>query len=961
MSDSSCPSDEQLTELVEGGLSDVERASIERHAADCGACRAMVAALARSIDAHDSIHGERSELALQPIAEDAYEVGREIARGGMGRILEAWDRRHHRRVAVKVLLHKAATSAHRFVREIRITARLQHPAIIPLYEAGIWPDGEPFFAMKLVSGRSLARVVESEPTLAGRLALLPNVIAITDALAYAHGQGIVHRDLKPTNVLIGEFGETVVIDWGLAKARGADEPAADASDDHATDAALTMAGKALGTPSYMPPEQAAGDAVDERADVYALGAMVYHVLAGAAPFSGGSSDELLARVLAGPPPSLAERVPGVAPDLVTIVEKAMSRWPADRYPTAKAMADDLKRWADGRRVSTHHYSIPALLKRWVASHRATVAMATLLVVALSVGGAVSVRRIVRERDRADELKVKAEAKERAAVTRRDAAENLTDYLVVDLRAKLATVGRLDLLAAVGGEVERYYQSVSGVDDIETAATLAHRAAAFDVMSDVEGEKNDRVAARERAARAVALRERALELAPSDRESRAHLVESLVRLSAAEAELTHRAPALEAARRAAEFAGALLREDPSSRRFELLVADAQTTLAARLETEDDAREELESRKQVRDVLARMSAANREDIDVARRLGEAYGAVGYVQQRIGAEADTEASYAAALATFDELTRKLPKDAPLKLLRANALRWNGNARYVAGDIGPAFEFYQRCVAAIDELVARDAENDEWKQKLVKCLAGISATGVPLGRLREARAAQTRATALDEAVFARHPEGETAPRMVALDYHDMARIALAEKNAAEALAHIRHSLSLMDALVARDPARPLWRRARADMVATSARVYLALGQKDAARDAAREAESTLASLLAAAPTNDGLTSFLASVRTLLGRVLVARGESAAAIESLERALEGFATVESRQGTIDAEWVPDFVEAARILARLDAKRARERLAVAVASLERMDGKGRLRGANRAILASLRADLAAAR
>jgi serine/threonine protein kinase len=163
------------------------------------------------------------EIGAEPIlsAEDLpafqgthgnYDLGAEIARGGMGRIVEARDRRQDRPVALKFLLRPDAVSAKRFAREAWITGRLQHPSIIPLYESGRWETGEPFFAMKLVRGASLAEVLRSKGTYEERIALLPHLVALTEALAYAHVEGVVHRDLKPSNVLVGAFGETVVID-----------------------------------------------------------------------------------------------------------------------------------------------------------------------------------------------------------------------------------------------------------------------------------------------------------------------------------------------------------------------------------------------------------------------------------------------------------------------------------------------------------------------------------------------------------------------------------------------------------------------------------------------------------------------------------------------------------------------------------------------------------------------------
>ncbi len=332
---------------------------------------------------------------LEPVARRHYLMGTEIARGGMGRVVAARDLRLGREVAIKELLPRKRDAAQRFEQEARVTARLQHPAIIHLYEAGVWPGGEPFYTMPRVVGRSLDAVVAERATLAERLGLLPNVIAVADALAYAHSERVMHRDLKPANVLVGEFGETVVIDWGLAKdLRG--------PHDGSGEIALTEdEGGIAGTPAYMAPEQARGRRVDERTDVYALGALLYTVLVGVAPYTDTTARRVLERVLAGPPPPVRSIEPGVPADLVAIVAKAMARDPADRYPTAAELAADLKRFQTGQLVAAHQYSAGERVRRWLHRHRAPVALAVAAAAALALGAAVSVRSILAEKRTAE--------------------------------------------------------------------------------------------------------------------------------------------------------------------------------------------------------------------------------------------------------------------------------------------------------------------------------------------------------------------------------------------------------------------------------------------------------------------------------------------------------------------------------------------------------------------------------
>jgi len=338
---------------------------------------------------------------LPDVKDDRYQLGNEVGRGGLGRVLKARDDVLDRPVAVKELLTTDPGSHRRFVREALITARLQHPSIIPVYDAGRRNGRSPFYAMKLVGGRPLDRAISEAKTLAERLALLPQVLAVADAIAYAHSQRIIHRDLKPANVLVGEFGETIVIDWGLAKDLSVDDrEARSAGPFRSVSTEHTVEGSVLGTPGYMAPEQAAGEDVDERADVYALGAILYHVVSGKMPHEGTTIDEVIEKVIKGEVKPLRQRVKEVPSDLAAIVDKAMATDPAARYPTARELAEDLRRFQTGQLVGARRYSIVQRLVRWIARHRAIAAVSAVATIVLAVFAAWSINRISKERDEA---------------------------------------------------------------------------------------------------------------------------------------------------------------------------------------------------------------------------------------------------------------------------------------------------------------------------------------------------------------------------------------------------------------------------------------------------------------------------------------------------------------------------------------------------------------------------------
>ena len=357
------------------------------------------------------------EAEAAPVDDPRFEPVREIGRGGMGRVVEARDKRLDRIVALKESLDATTDTRVRFEREVAITARLEHPSIVPLYDAGTAPDGTPYYVMRKVSGERLDHLIRDAKTLDQRLRLLPNMLAVADAVAHAHTRGVIHRDLKPSNVLVGEHGETILIDWGLAKT--VDE--GDASAPHARprtgNIELTTIGSVVGTPGFLAPEQCRGEAAGLRSDVYALGATLYFLLAGRMAVTPEAGERvMMERAEAGAIDPLEQHAPGLAPDLVTIVTKAMAREPMQRYADAAGFAEDLRRFLGGQLVASHHYPPLQRLARFIRRNRAVVAASMIgLAVAVAIA-VVALRRIfaeqrrteaalLQERDRADDLLV----------------------------------------------------------------------------------------------------------------------------------------------------------------------------------------------------------------------------------------------------------------------------------------------------------------------------------------------------------------------------------------------------------------------------------------------------------------------------------------------------------------------------------------------------------------------------
>jgi hypothetical protein len=365
-----------------------------------------------------------------------YQLGAEIARGGMGRVVDATDTTLGRTVAFKEALTTDVDSLRRFDRETQITAKLEHPSIVPVHDAGRSSNGAPFYVMRKVSGRPLERMVAQAETLGQRLELIPHIIATAQAIAHAHARGIVHRDIKPSNILVDELGETVVIDWGLAKVIGEPDEAIHARPlVDLADTLKTRAGIVFGTPGFMAPEQLRGAPVDEGCDVYALGATLYHLLSRKPPHHAKTADEMMKAAVAAPPTPIRDLVEGVPPELSTIVDKALAHDPRVRYQNARALAEDLQRFLAGQLVAAHHYSPREKLRRFIRRNRGL----SIAVGALVVVGLAAVINIVHQKHRADaaaslarDERAKAEQAAREERVRADQLTLSQARLLVDL-------------------------------------------------------------------------------------------------------------------------------------------------------------------------------------------------------------------------------------------------------------------------------------------------------------------------------------------------------------------------------------------------------------------------------------------------------------------------------------------------------------------------------------------------
>ncbi len=424
----------------------------------CSTCPELADELARRIEAlrrlqpvlpETDLGTGSADVVAAPVASRRAAIARAEfhnlryhAAGGLGEVYVAHNSELHRDVALKFLKSDRAhdeDSLRRFLQEAEVTGRLEHPGVVPIYALGTDADGSPCYAMRFIHGETLQDAISafheaespgrdpSERSLAVR-ELLNRFVSICSTVAYAHSRGILHRDLKPQNVMLGKYDETLVVDWGLAKPISSDGPALPAGEEKLT----PISGSGYGTPtvgvvgtlSYMSPEQAQARwaVVGPASDIFSLGAILYAILTGRAPYQGKTLGEIFERVERcqfPEPRQLRSRVPRA---LEAICLKAMAPAPESRYATAIDLASDVRRWLADEPVLAYREPLPAQVWRWVRGHKTLVAAFLVLLVSAVVSLAINDRIVRQERDLAERARDRALAAEGRAVKARIDAE-----------------------------------------------------------------------------------------------------------------------------------------------------------------------------------------------------------------------------------------------------------------------------------------------------------------------------------------------------------------------------------------------------------------------------------------------------------------------------------------------------------------------------------------------------------
>ncbi len=710
-------------------------------------------------------------------------------RGALGEVYVARDQQLHRIVALKRIQSSHAVDREkcaRFVVEAEITGRLEHPGIVPVYGLGTYDDGRPFYAMRFIRGDNLKAAIEQfhEAEEKGRdpgeravalLKLLRRFLDVCNAIDYAHSRGVLHRDLKPGNIMLGKFGETLVVDWGLAKSLGRSEaaPASATLDDRTlvpqsgSNLRGTEFGARLGTPAYMSPEQAAGriDDLGPASDVYSLGATLYCLLTGRAPFADPDLAELLRKVERGdfPPP---RQVKGwVDPALEAICLKAMATEPAGRYRSPRALADDVEHWLAEEPVSAWREPIRRRLRRWGRRHRLLVTgLAATLVVAvaaLAVGNVL----VARQRDLAERNLAFARTVVDEMYTR--VAEKLDDKEQMDEYQR-------EILEKALAFYERFAMPQSRAPQVRLEAALV-------------------------GLRVGAIRSRLGDIAAAERAYQDTL----------------------------GILGRLAVDHPAEPAYRDALARAHRELGDVFEQEERWRE---AEGEIREALTLWDALAREGPEIAEhqfQLAGCHFSLGRLYRSQSHDAPTKAEYRMALDAAERLARERPGVVAyqelLSSILGNYVEFQSHLNDLAGSEASSI----RAVAIAESLARAHPEASRYRRRLGYSLDRLGHTYAQERRFPEAKQALARSIGILEKMAADHPQDIEIAVELGGTYGVMVDTLLLEGDFPSGLEWAARTVPLLRSLARRDPRNNRASRTRLwEFLASRAETLMRLGR---------------------------------------------------------------------------------------------------------------------------------------
>jgi serine/threonine-protein kinase len=805
-------------------------------------------------------------------------VLRPHARGGLGEVFVARDQELNREVALKEIQPRHAddpASRARFLLEAEVTGQLEHPGVVPVYGLGSYADGRPFYAMRFVKGDNLQEAIKrfhqaeapgrdpGERALALR-GLLGRFVDVCNAVAYAHSRGVLHRDLKPGNIMLGKYGETLIVDWGLAKPLDRPEPAA--AEEPAvrpgsgSSPGPTRAGAAVGTPAYMSPEQAAGrhDQLGPASDIYGLGATLYTLLTGQSPLPGEDTAEVLRQVQRGAIEPPRRRKPGTPGALEAVCLKAMALRPADRYPSALALAADVEHWLADEPVTAHRDRLPARLGRWARRHRPLVAGAAALLVAAVVGLSAGALLLARANAQIEQQRQEAERQRQLAGENfRDARQAVDEYLTrvsEDRLLKSPLPGLQPLRKELLQLALKYYQGFARRrgDDSGLRAELA---AAQLRMGTITAQVGSKEQALEILRTAVTLYE-ALE---QDAAARRGLAKCYHQLGSTQADIRAGGNALASFRKALALWRGLLNDDPRDEALRFGLVRTTNSMALVLNESREARAALRSYQDTLAVLEPLARDHPKNTEYANLLGGVYHNIGLVYYvALDQPGETVKFVAKAIAIQERLAGESPTDPIVLSFLGNHYGLMGDALEHLGRLDEAVTYYGRALRVRERLAHANPTVTTFQAELAINYRIMGRAERMQGKPQEALPWFDKAIAILEKLVHDNPTSMDFGKQLGLLYNSTAQVYLLTDRK-RALELTQKAAAIYDRLGREHPADFRVRLYGALFLANAGDLQRRLDQPEAALRSCRQARTVLQQLARDGPSHSEVRQALA------------------------------------------------------------------------------------------------------
>jgi serine/threonine-protein kinase len=789
---------------------------------------------------------------LRPQAAAAgmrYRVLRPHARGGLGEVFVAEDTELERQVALKEIREHRAhepQSRSRFLLEAKITGGLEHPGIVPVYGRGQYDDGRPYYAMRFIQGETLKEAISrfhaadthgrepGERTLALRK-LLSQFVAVCNAVAYAHSRGVLNRDIKDDNIMLGKFGETLVIDWGLAKVVGRKEGAegGEGTLRPAQEELATRIGTVLGTPAYMSPEAATGrlDLMGPASDIYSLGATLYKLLTGKVPIPGADPDEVLGKASRGewlPPRLVKKEVPAA---LDAICRKAMARRPENRYASALELAAELEHWLADEPVAVYPERWPTRLGRWSRRHKAIVSAAVALLLTAVGGLGIGLVAVAKERGRTQQALV-AEGQRRQQA--RQALDTMSSEIIDEWLGKQKELlpEHKEFLEKARASYEEFARDTR--QDVDTRSGVA---AASRRVGDIYWKLGQ----------------------------------------AKEAEAAYQ--------RSADLYALLAADFPDRPDFRFDLAKSRSNLAALLK---DTGRPQEAERVYGDVLGLQKQLVAEFPDQLQfRMEEAisHNHLGLLLSHLGRPKEAEMAHDQALALQQQLAAGFPDRADLRQELAESHTNLGNLLAATGRPEQA-EVHHRAALALKQKLAADfPKRADFRDHLATSHNNLGNFLRNTGRPKQAEPAYRDALALQKQLADEFPNRPDFQWALARTHNNLATVLAASGRPKEAEKAFRDARAIYKQLVADFPNRPDFRHQLAGSTTNLSILLRSTGRPEQAEPVAREALALFKQLAADFPNMPDYQAELANALEGQAEEAHARHDDAEACRLLEEA----------------------------------------------------------------------------